>query len=62
MNGEYKQLLTILLLVLSTLWVNINQKPLHEQKEIFEKEYEEWRRNIEQIWDLMVVGIRLTKV
>jgi len=44
------------------LLINIHQKPLPEQKEILEKEYEEWRQNIEQIDDIMVMGIRFTKV
>ena len=44
------------------LLINIHQKPLPEQKEILEKEYEEWRRDIEQIDDIMVMGIRFTKV
>jgi serine phosphatase RsbU (regulator of sigma subunit) len=44
------------------LLINIHQKPMHEQKEILEKEYEEWRHDIEQIDDIMVMGIRFTKV
>ena len=44
------------------LLINIHQKPLPEQKKILEKEYEEWRRDIEQIDDIMVMGIRFTKV
>jgi len=44
------------------LLINIHQKPLHEQKEILEKEYQEWRQNIEQIDDIMVMGIKFTKV
>ena len=43
------------------LLINIHQKPLHEQKEILEKEYEGWRQNIEQIDDIMVMGIKFTK-
>jgi serine phosphatase RsbU (regulator of sigma subunit) len=50
-SRKFKQLLT-----------DIHQKPLHEQKAILEKEYEKWRRNIEQIDDIMVMGIRFTKV
>ncbi|MEN8230541.1 MAG: SpoIIE family protein phosphatase [Bacteroidota bacterium] len=46
-SGKFKQLL-----------INIHQKPLHEQKGILEKEYEQWRRDIEQIDDIMVMGIR----
>ena len=44
------------------LLLNIHQKPLSEQKEILEKEYEEWKKDIEQIDDIMVMGIRFTKV
>ncbi|MDX2431542.1 MAG: SpoIIE family protein phosphatase [Bacteroides sp.] len=44
------------------LLINIHQKPLHEQKGILEKEYEEWRHGIEQIDDIMVMGIRFTRV
>ena len=44
------------------LLINIHQKPLPEQKKILEKEYEEWRRDIEQIDDIMVMGIRFNKV
>ena len=42
------------------LLINIHQKPLSEQKEILEKEYEEWRHDVEQIDDIMVMGIRFT--
>jgi len=42
--------------------INIHQKPLLEQKEPLEKEYEEWRNDVEQIDDIMVMGIRFTKV
>ena len=44
------------------LLINIHRKPLSEQKEILEKEYEEWRHDIEQIDDIMVMGISFTKV
>jgi serine phosphatase RsbU (regulator of sigma subunit) len=44
------------------LLINIHHKPLLEQKEILDKEYEEWRHDIEQIDDIMVMGIRFTKV
>ncbi len=44
------------------LLINIHQKPLYEQKGILEKEYEEWRHGIEQIDDIMVMGIRFTRV
>jgi serine phosphatase RsbU (regulator of sigma subunit) len=40
------------------LLIDIHQKPLNEQKVKLEKEYEAWRRDIEQIDDIMVMGIR----
>jgi serine phosphatase RsbU (regulator of sigma subunit)/streptogramin lyase len=42
------------------LLVEIHQKPLEEQKEILEREYEKWRGDIEQIDDIMVMGIRFS--
>ena len=42
------------------LLMDIHQKPLPEQKKILEKEYEAWRRDIEQIDDIMVMGIRFS--
>ncbi len=44
------------------LLVNIHQKPLDEQEAILEKEYEEWKRDMEQIDDIMVMGIRYTTI
>jgi len=44
------------------LLINIHHKPLHEQKAILGKEYEDWRQDIEQIDDIMMMGIRFTKV
>jgi serine phosphatase RsbU (regulator of sigma subunit) len=43
------------------LLIDIHQKPLQEQKAILEKEYEKWKRDIEQIDDIMVMGIRFCK-
>jgi len=40
------------------LLVDIHQKALEEQRVILEKEYEEWRRDTEQIDDILVMGIR----
>ena len=40
------------------LLIDIHQKPLNEQKALLEKEYQAWRRDIEQIDDIMVMGIR----
>lgn len=42
------------------LLIDIHQKPLAEQKRGLEEEYEKWRRNIEQIDDITVMGIRFT--
>ncbi len=43
------------------LLINIHQKPLDEQRGILEQEFEKWRRDIEQIDDILVMGIRFTK-
>ncbi len=43
------------------LLIDIHQKPLQEQKEILETEYEKWKQNIEQIDDILVMGVRFTK-
>ncbi len=43
------------------LLIDIHQKPLQEQKEILEAEYEQWKQNIEQIDDILVMGVRFTK-
>ena len=43
------------------LLVDIHRMPMDEQKAILEKAYEEWRRDIEQIDDIMVMGIRFSK-
>jgi len=40
------------------LLMDIHQKPLPEQKDILEQEYEAWRSNVEQIDDIIVMGIR----
>jgi serine phosphatase RsbU (regulator of sigma subunit) len=44
------------------LLIDIHQKPLNEQKALLEKEYQAWRRDIEQIDDIMVMGIRFANV
>jgi len=41
------------------LLVNIHNKPLQEQKQILEKNIENWKGNIEQIDDILVMGIRM---
>lgn len=40
------------------LLAQIHQKPLDIQKELLETEFEDWRSDIEQIDDIMVMGIR----
>jgi len=42
------------------LLLKIHQMPLDEQKEILEKEYDKWRSDLEQIDDIMVMGIRFS--
>jgi serine phosphatase RsbU (regulator of sigma subunit) len=42
------------------LLVNNNHLPLNEQKALLEKTYDEWRQNIEQIDDIMVMGVKFT--
>jgi len=44
------------------LLVNIHQKPLNDQEAILEREYETWKRDMEQIDDIMVMGIRFTAI
>ena len=40
---------------------DIHQKPLKKQKSLLEKEYEAWRSDIEQIDDILIMGIKLSK-
>lgn len=40
---------------------DIHKKPFEEQKSLLEKENEAWRGDIEQIDDIMIMGIRLSK-
>jgi len=48
-SGKFKQLL-----------IDIHKKSLQEQKEILESQFEDWRSNIEQIDDIMIMGIRFS--
>lgn len=41
------------------LLINIHQMPVYEQKVILEEKLDEWRGNIEQIDDILVVGLRM---
>jgi serine phosphatase RsbU (regulator of sigma subunit) len=40
------------------LLITIHKKPMNEQKKILENEFESWKSEIEQIDDIMVMGIR----
>ncbi len=41
------------------LLLTISEKPMPEQKQILNKHFEDWRGNIDQIDDVIVVGIRI---
>lgn len=41
------------------LLLNIYSKPMQEQQEIFEKELIKWRGDIEQVDDVLIIGIRV---
>jgi len=41
------------------LLLEIHNLPMAEQKKALEKSYEEWRRDIDQVDDILIVGIRL---
>ncbi len=43
------------------LLMNIHHKPLHEQKTILENKHKEWKLDVEQIDDILVMGIRFTE-
>jgi serine phosphatase RsbU (regulator of sigma subunit) len=42
-----------------SLLLEIHQKPMADQKEILEKRMEEWQGDLEQIDDMLVIGIRI---
>jgi sigma-B regulation protein RsbU (phosphoserine phosphatase) len=42
------------------LLLEIHLKPMNEQKHILEKKYMEWKRDVEQIDDILIMGIRLS--
>jgi len=44
---------------LSDLLSRINQKPCSEQKEILEKTFIDWKGNLDQIDDVLVIGIKI---
>jgi serine phosphatase RsbU (regulator of sigma subunit) len=41
------------------LLVSIHQKPMKEQQSIIERTLEEWRGNLEQVDDVLVIGVRV---
>ncbi len=48
---KYKQL--------NELLARVSSKPMHEQKTILEKTFDEWKGNLEQVDDVLVVGIKV---
>jgi serine phosphatase RsbU (regulator of sigma subunit) len=44
------------------LLVDIHQLPMNEQKTVLEKKNEEWKGDLEQVDDILVMGIRLNAV
>jgi len=46
---------------LKKLLLDIHEKPMKEQKASLENVFEEWRRGVEQIDDILVMGIRFSK-
>jgi serine phosphatase RsbU (regulator of sigma subunit) len=43
------------------LLIDIHTKQLHEQKVILEKKFTEWKHDVEQIDDILIMGIRFSK-
>ncbi len=44
---------------LKALFKNIALKPMYQQKQLLEKTLEEWRGNLEQVDDILVLGVRV---
>ena len=43
------------------LLINIHKKSVEEQKQELEREHEMWKEGVEQIDDIMVMGIRFSE-
>jgi serine phosphatase RsbU (regulator of sigma subunit) len=41
------------------MFLGIHQKPMEEQRRILDKTIEEWKRNEEQVDDILVMGVRI---
>ena len=41
------------------LLISIHRKPMAEQREILDKTFDDWRGTIEQIDDVIVIGVRI---
>lgn len=44
---------------LNQLLVNISEKPMNEQRELLNNRFEEWKGDLEQVDDVLVVGIKI---
>ena len=41
------------------MFLTIHDKPLSEQKQIIDKVFEEWKGNLEQVDDVLIIGVRV---
>ncbi|MCH8317180.1 MAG: histidine kinase, partial [Bacteroidetes bacterium] len=41
------------------LFIDIQRKSINEQKEVLNKTIEDWKGDIEQIDDILVIGVRI---
>jgi len=41
------------------LLVKNNNKPMDSQKQLLAEEFEQWRGNLEQVDDVMIIGIKI---
>ncbi len=44
---------------IKTILMNHRAKPLSEQKEILEKEFQKWKGNLGQLNDVLLMGIKI---